>query len=218
MSAPRTTIESGAGRDAELAPVEPVYVVPDLPWAYEDDRCVLLVRDPRTLFVYWDLHPDTVLRALEGMAGASAHLRLLDVSGREPKAVGEHDIELGWRSFYLTGVEPNREYRVELLFRGAEGERVLRQSNAALAPPAEPSTWVEDRFASIPLEVSLPTAGLFARGRIAGPDADRRLHARAWELSGGEVFETWDEAATSSAPRLTRGFGGRPWSGTLVRK
>lgn len=218
MSEPRPSHDSGAGRDTDLAPLEQAYVVPDLPWAYDDDRCVLLVRDPQTLYVYWDLHPDTVRRAGEGLGPTTAHLRLYDVTTREPREAAEHALDLGWRSYYLTGLEPNRDYRVELVLRGAGEERVLRRSNAARLPPNEPSAWVEDRFASIPLDVRLPAAGLFATGRLAGPDADRRLHARAWELSGGDLFETRDEVATSSSPVPAKGFGGRPWSGTLVRK
>lgn len=205
---------SGQGRGGAL-PAGPRPHVPDLPWAYEDDRVVLLVRDPRTLFVYWDFHPDTVRRAFEGLDAARTLLRVLMLGGSEPRTVREQDVDLGWRAFYVYELEPNRDYRIELVAHGADGREQLigHRSNVATLPPNSPSAWVEDRFASIPLDIPLPAAGLFAAGRLSAEGA-ARLHAHAFELSGG-LKATGDEASSTST---VQGFGGRFWSGTLVRK
>lgn len=206
MSAP-------AKRDA---PEEPIY---DLPWNYDDDRVVLLVRDPWTLFVYWDFHQDTVDRASEGFDASSRMLmRVLLVSGREEHVVKECEVDLGWRSYYFYELEPKRDYRVEIVCVAADGRESLvgRRSNVASLPAAHPSPWVEDRFASIPIDVALPEASVFAQGRIAtGAGGPGRMHSRAWELSGGEQMTAHEASSESS---VQNGHGGRGWSGSFVRQ
>lgn len=210
---------SGAGGkkpEPLISPPEPVF---DLPWSYDDDRLVLLVRDPWTLYTYWDFHPDTVARARQGLAeSARPMLRLLDVSRSEPSIDVQVEVDLGWRAYYFHELEPSRDYRVEVVFVDDEGAEspVGRRSNVASLPPDRPSAWVEDRFASIPIDVPLPDASVFAQGRIAATGgATGRLHSRAWELSGGDTM-TSSEASSESSVQV--GFGGRGWSGSLVRK
>lgn len=211
--------ESGAGRRSVPQPEAPRVYIADLPWAYEDDRVVLLVRDPKTLYTYWDFHPDTVQAAVAGLREAKALLRVWQLGGSEPHVTSEFEIDLGGRAYYVYDCEPNRDYRIELLFRGADGaeRRIGRQSNVATLPPNHPSAWVEDRFVSIPLEVPLSAASVFITGKRPASEGEKRMHARAYELSGGEAV--FDEAEhPSSSTRYAKGFGGRFWSGTLVRK
>lgn len=216
LEQPPRMISSGAGLRAPVPLEVPEEPPLDLPWAYEDDRVLLLVRDPRTLFAYWDFHPETVRRAMEGLADPVVRLRLYQLGGSEPALVRDLDVSVESRSWYLYDCEPNSDYRLELVVVGKSGaERLLgRGSNVATLPPNQPSAWVEDRFASLPLDVPLSSAALFTLGRLSG-DADRRLHIRAFELSGGGPI-TGDQA--SSSTQIVEGFGGRSWSGTLVRK
>lgn len=213
----RGGLDSGAGGKSAPLPTPPPEPVFDLPWSYEDDRVVLMVRDPWTLFTYWDFHPDTISRARAGL-GASARpsLRLLNVSGSEPRVAAQLEVDLGWRAYYFTELEPNGDYRVEVVFLDDEGQEALvgRRSNVASLPADRPSTWVEDRFASIPIDVPLPEASVFAQGRVANGAAPGRMHARAWALSGGETMT--GGGPDSSSWQL--GFGGRGWSASLVRK
>lgn len=214
----RGGLDSGAGGKSAPVPTPPAEPVFDLPWSYEDDRVVLLVRDPWTLFTYWDFHPDTIKRAREALGeSASPSLRLLNVSGSEPRVVAQLGVDLGWRAYYFTELEPNGDYRVEMVFLDDEGQEALvgRRSNVATLPADRPSAWVEDRFASIPIDVPLPEASVFAQGRVTTGAAPGRMHARAWSLSGGESM-TGQGAGSSSSWQL--GFGGRGWSASLVRK
>lgn len=206
---------SGAGGSQSLPLVAPEEPPLDLPWAYDDDRVVLLVRDPRTLYVYWDFHPDTIRRALEGLREPRTVLRLVQLGGSEPKLLREMEIHLDSRSWYLYDCEPNRDYRVHIVALASEGAEVMvgRASNVASLPPSAPSEWIEDRFASLPLDVPLRSASIFLQGRLTG--GDRRMHRHAFELSGGGPIPG-DEATSSRG--LVQGFGGRSWSGTLVRK
>jgi hypothetical protein len=217
---PLGTLASGAGRNADANELKtPVTVIPDLPWVYEDDRVVLLIRDPRTLYTYWDFNPVTVSKAQELVPDGKSYLRVVMLSGSEPRVVREFEVALDARAYYLFDCEPNRDYRVEIVFRAPSGiERLIgRPSNQATLPNNRPSSWVEDRFAAIPLEIALPTASLFAVGRTS-VDVERRLHARSYELSGGEITTEHTGDVASSSQGIVQGFGGRSWSGTLVRK
>lgn len=204
---------SGAGREAPLEP-GPADPIPDLPWAYEDDRLVLLVRDPRTLFGYWDCHPATVRAAFAGLDRPRLVLRVWMLGSSEPRLFREVDVALESRGYYVQACEPNRDYRFELVVLGEGLERVLgRPSNVAQVPPDGPSAWVEDRFASIPLDQPLPSASLFALGR-PGTDPDRRMHLRAFDLSGGPRLPG-DEDTSSSR---FAGASSRFWSGGYDRR
>jgi len=179
---------------------------------------VLLVRDPRTLFTYWDCHPDTVRRARQQCPEGEPILRVVALGGSEPRVVREVGVELELPSYYLYDLEPNRDYRVELLLRSPAGTDVLvlHASNVATLPANRPSAWIEDRFASLPLEIPLPAAALFLAGRTLS-DAERRMHTRAYELSIGQPLPATGDVASSSQG-IREGFGGRSWSGTTVRK
>ena len=211
---------SGSGRQGEPEPPQaPAIVIPDLPWAYEDDRLVLLVRDPKTLYAYWDFHPETVRRAFDSVPGGRALLRVLMLGGSEPQVVRELEVDLGFRAYYVYDCEPNRDYRVELIARGVDNAEVVigRASNVATLPPNRPSTWVEDRFASLSLDTSIPPPSLFSSGRVV-VDPEKRAHHRSFELSGGEFMDEIEPGDLSSMAPGVKGFGGRSWSGTLVKK
>lgn len=217
---PPGPVGSGAGRGLAVGPpTAPAIVIPDLPWAYEDDRLVLLVRDPRTLFAYWDFNPDTVRKSREAVPEGRPYLRLLMLGGSETRVVKEFEIDFDSRSYYLYELEANRDYRVEILLRNAAGaERLVgRSSNVATLPSNKPSSWVEDRFATMSPDVRLPVAALFKGGRPS-VDLERRLHARAYDLSGGELATDHTGDIASSSQGIAQGFGGRSWSGTLVKK
>src|SRR5512138_1742641 len=48
----------------------------ELPWAYGDARLVGLVRDPTTLFVYWDFSQQQIEQAFAGLGRSRAVLKL----------------------------------------------------------------------------------------------------------------------------------------------
>jgi hypothetical protein len=199
------------------------FVIPDLPWAYEDDRLVLLVRDPRTLYAYWDCHPDTLNAAYAEVPDGHAVLRVLLMGGSEPRVLRELPVDLAGLSFYVYDLEPHHDYRVELALRSPTGadRLIVKPSNVATLPANQPSAWIEDRLASLPLDIPLPPAALFLSGGRTAVDNERRLHGRSYQLSLGQQRPpahpiTGDQA--SSAQGILEGFGGRSWSGTVVKK
>jgi hypothetical protein len=206
-------LASGAGRDQPVPLEAPKVPIAELPWAYDDDRVVLLARDPRTLFDYWDMHPDTVQAAKDGWDRPQAALRLSLVDGEE-QVVRDLDVELGWRGYYLYDCAPERDYRVELLLKGPGGavRRLGKASRVVRLSPNAPSEWVDDRFVTLGVGESLPTGGIEG---VKEREA-RWLHERAHGLSSGEASKPRGGEASSSQHGV-QGFGGRAWSGT-VRK
>ena len=205
-------LKSGAGRKLEV-PLEPPKVpIADLPWSYDDDRVVLLARDPRTLFAYWDMHPDTVAAATKELGDAKAFLRLELVANDESELLRELDVDLGWRGFYLYDCTPNRDYRVELVMKASDGRvRSLgRSTKPTSLPQNQPSAYVDDRFEKLDPAGALPEGGI--RGAPAIEAAS--LHKRSFDLSAGEAAVAEGDEATSSR-KTVQGLGGRAWSGTI---
>jgi hypothetical protein len=125
----------------------------ELPDVYEDDAELLLPRDPHTLFFLWDYARDTRQGALAGLHHPRARLRVYDGD----HLVRELDFALESRSYYIHGLEPGRNYRVEAYFVGDFGEtrRLGRGTNAIALPNAGPSSNLEVRFLRIPWDVPL---------------------------------------------------------------
>jgi hypothetical protein len=199
---------SGAGRATELPLEAPRIPIADLPWSYDDDRVVLLARDPQTLFVYWDIHPDTLAAATRDWSAPRVLLQLWAVGGTET-LLRDLDVDLGWRGYYLYDCAPEQAYRVELLVRGPAGEsrRLGASSRVVRTAASGPSAWIDDRFASVGPDAPLPADGI-----EGAREALERLHERAHDLSSEGSSVTGE---TTSSRRTVQGFGGRAWSGTI---
>ena len=65
----------------------------ELPWSYGDGRMVTLLRDPRTIYVYWDLSQGQVDQAFAGLGEARAELRLWS-SGQGAELLREIEVQL----------------------------------------------------------------------------------------------------------------------------
>lgn len=126
----------------------------DLPDGYGEDSVVLLAKDPRSLYLYWDFSRETVERAFAWMPGLHTKVRLFadDALDREV------DFSLEARSWYIHDLTPGRTYRAELTSHAIDGQvrRIGEASNPVKLPSEGPSPLVEDRFLRIPWEVPPP--------------------------------------------------------------
>ncbi len=160
----------------------------ELPSAYHDDAVAVLVKNPRTLFVYWDFAPGTLEAGFSGLADPRAVLRIFD----GPRLVREMDVHLDAKSWYVHELVPDRDYRIEIHALGSDGKgrRLGRSSNTVHPPPSGVSSIVDDRFVRIGWDEPL------AEGtEVVAPAAGPR-HAEAANLSG-----------------RAEGMPSRPWSG-----
>jgi hypothetical protein len=133
--------------------------LPDLPETYGDNRIVLLPRDLAWLFAYWDLATE-YKDAARAAGGNVLALRLYDVTGIDfdgtnARAMVEHECAEWARSWYLPTPAPDRDYVVEIGYRGADQWFPLARSNKVSVPSDQPSTWIKDDFITIRFEEDL---------------------------------------------------------------
>lgn len=162
---------------------------PHLPQSYGENRVVLLPRDPWWLYAYWDLREDT-LRAARERGGCRLLLRLHELGGAGAgELIAEQELPDAARSWYLNVPRPRSAYRAEIGMRTEHGEfLLLAASNAAVAPPAAPSTVVQDEFVRVPFGADLRQ--LFATHRAGLAEVALR-----GERSAGQLHETMYRAA-----------------------
>jgi hypothetical protein len=180
----------------------------ELPWTYADDALVALPRDPRTLFVYWDHHDETLRGGFDGAHGAKAQLWVFarnEAGGWDRVRV--LDFALESRSYYVHDLDAGRTYRAEihLVDRAGNTRRLQDASNEMMLPPFGPSPIVADRFMRLPW--SEPLTRLLRHVREGAPFPEE-LRALLADLSDWSRFvaPTWGAGGTSGAG----GPGGRP--------
>jgi hypothetical protein len=184
----------------------------ELPPGYGDDAFVALPRDPRTLFVYWDLSHDTAARGFEGLEGARAQLWVFARAAAGWDRLRTVDFALESHGYYVHDLEPGRTYRAEIhaLDRRGGDRLVGRPSNEVTLPPVGPSPVLDDRFIRIPWE--MPLGRLLGPGHAGGPFSDEarallarlsdwsRFAGRTWGGSGGGKGAPSSPTSPSSSP------------------
>ena len=131
----------------------------DLPPLDDQNRIVLLPRDPAWLFAYWELTRE-YKEAARLAGGSQLTLRLHQVDGLVTSTFFEHEVSEWARSWYLPVPRPEQEYLVEIGYRGGDQWFPLVRSNSVVVPAQEPSAWVSRQYATIPPDQGLPLAGL----------------------------------------------------------
>ncbi|HEY3357180.1 MAG TPA: DUF4912 domain-containing protein [Polyangia bacterium] len=210
----------------EVGPAEPHELLdldrglPELPEGYAGNRVVLLPRDPKWLYAYWDItneHKDAARR----QGGRSLALRLYDVTdlvfdGANAHAMWEQDAHELARNWYLHVPAAGRHYCLEVGYRGAHGEWfLLARSNMVGVPADRPSGRVHDVFVTIPFDRPLPAAGAPRPAAPAvapgapTPETPPALHEAMYQAGGG----------VAAGPGASLGMSGGlarqapPWSG-----
>jgi hypothetical protein len=178
----------------------------ELPWTYGDGRLVALIRDPQTIYVYWDLSQQQIEQAFGGLGTARASLKLWNSRGND--LIREIEVHLDSRGWYVRELPSALELRVELWALGERGARMLRAARPIKLPPSSPSDVLDEVYATLPLGSPLrgdPVIGgrpLAWKSGAAPPGWERRMQPRY--------------AASSSRPGAA-GAGQAPWSGTVAK-
>jgi hypothetical protein len=168
----------------------------DLPATYADDELVLLARDPRTAFAFWDFSHDTRAVAMEGLKDPKAVLRVFEADA----LVRELDVALESHSFYIHDLPPGRRYRVEAYFVGQGGaaKRIGRSSNSVLLPAFGASTDTSVRLVRIPWELSLKRfRELLKTGEVAAEERPGQHRYMTWRRitlpnsAEAQAYEAW---------------------------
>jgi hypothetical protein len=156
----------------------------ELPWSYGDGRLVALIRDPNTLYVYWDFSPQQIDAAFSGIGPARAILKLWSNRGA---MVRETEVHLEARGWYVRELPAGLELRAEVWAVGEKGARMLRAARPVRMPPAAPSDQLDAFYARLPLDQALReglTAGRpLNYGGAAPAGWERRLQPRQFDGS-----------------------------------
>ena len=189
---------------AAVPPKEHGYVeeLGELPWSYGDGRLVALIRDPQTIYVYWDLSQQQIEQAFGGLGSARASLKLWNVRGNE--LIREAEVHLDARGWYVRELPSALELRIELWALGERGARMLRAARPIKLPPSMPSDVLDEVYATLPLGSALrgdPVAG----GRPL-----------AWK--SGAAPPGWERRMQPRYSTTSRTGGVVPWSGTVQKK
>jgi hypothetical protein len=180
----------------------------ELPPAYGDDAFVALPRDPKTVFLYWDLARDTVDGTLGGLDQPRVQLWVFGRSDAGWDRVRTIEFALESRGYYVHDLDAGRSYRAEIhaVDRLGRDRLVGHGSNEVTLPRVGPSPIIDDRFIRIPWD--MPLGRLLGPGHPGAPFPDdaRRLLERLsdWSRFAGG---TWGSASAG-------GMGGRPFSPT----
>src|SRR2546428_1792342 len=124
----------------------------ELPWAYGDARLVGLVRDPTTVFIYWDFSQQQIEQAFAGLGSARAVIKLWNARNGGSELVRETDVHLEARGWYVRELPPGLELRAELWAVGERGARLMRVARPARLPPAAPSEQLEAFYLRLALD------------------------------------------------------------------
>jgi hypothetical protein len=122
------------------------------------DAPLLLVRDPSTLFVFWDFRRELERGAALGLREPRLLLRL----HRGADLDRTLELPLTSRSTYVTGLTSGQEYTAEVLLLGRDGwtRPVGSRSVARRLPPGRVSTQLEVRTLRLPWSEPLSAAPL----------------------------------------------------------
>ena len=126
---------------------------------------LLLVRDPTTLFVFWDFRRELERGAALGLREPRLLLRLYRAEDLDRSL----ELPLGARSIYVTGLASGQEYTAEVLLLGRDGwtRPVGARSAARRLPPGRVSSRLEVRTLRLPWSEPLSTLPPLAASTVA---------------------------------------------------
>ncbi|MGC1306078.1 MAG: DUF4912 domain-containing protein [Phormidesmis sp.] len=147
--------------------------LPELPDGYGESRIVLLPRDPKWAYAYWDVSNEHK-ESLRQQGGQTLMLRLYDVTDIDHPSQRAHSMQQQEcnemaRSWYIGIPMSDRDYTAEIGYLTADDRWLLLARSAAMrVPPIYPSDWVKDQFVTVNWDESLVGRRV---GNLGRPDA-----------------------------------------------
>ncbi|MGB3299590.1 MAG: DUF4912 domain-containing protein [Phormidesmis sp.] len=147
--------------------------LPELPDGYGDSRIVLLPRDPKWAYAYWDISNDHK-EALRNQGGQRLMLRLYDVTDVDQSVQAAHSMQQQEahemaRSWYIEIPVSDRDYTAELGYLTADDRWLMLSRSAPVrVPPTYPASWIKDQFVTVRWDEGLAGRGF---GNLGQPDA-----------------------------------------------
>merc|ERR1711939_139697 len=187
----------------------------EAPLPLPETRVVFLPRDPQWAYVFWEMGADS-RRSAESAGARQLCLRVSDVTGlhdgsTHPHTLQEVVVDAGTSEWYLPVPLSDRDYRVELGYRLADGGWFsLAYSAVARVPAMHPSEQILDQFVPFSLEAAPTTLPAPAES------ADNNLHERLYQTAtvrwrrlgrGSEAFHEMEDSGAEARGLSDSGAG-----------
>ena len=187
----------------------------EAPLPLPETRVVFLPRDPQWAYVFWEISADS-RRSAESAGARQLCLRVSDVTGlhdgsTHPHTLQEVVVDAGTSEWYLPVPLSDRDYRVELGYRLADGGWFsLAYSAVARVPAMHPSEQILDQFVPFSLEAAPTTLPAPAES------ADNNLHERLYQTAtvrwrrlgrGSEAFHEMEDSGAEARGLSDSGAG-----------
>lgn len=170
----------------------------DIPQQYGDNKIVLMVRDPWTVFSYWEINKEVEEKVNseireKGLEAAVSVLRVYRASGSESDPVLDlaNEFELrGWaNSWYIHVDEPGKEWVAEIGRLCTSGEFFCLARSNRVKTPSNVMSEVSDQDWMCPEELyykMFAVSGGYDTGKSSIELAEHmERHLKKWLSSGG---------------------------------
>jgi len=192
----------------------------ELPWAYGEDRITVIVRDPDSAYLYWEITDDGIAsaRSRVGPAGERGwcNLRIYDTTGRDFDGTNANDyfdirVDRADREYFMMIRRPGSSLVAEIGIRTDEGYfQAIARSGKGEFPRNSPSPHTELEWMTVTSEDAPPCAAPY-RSRYSGPEP--QLPGR----QGSGYVDVWRAGYAPSAKIEPVREHATPWSSSTHR-
>ena len=187
----------------------------ELPWAYDEDRITVIVRDPDSAYLYWEITDAGIASARAGLGAAGEHgwcnLRVYDTTGRDFDGTNAGDyfdirVDRADREYFVMIRRPGSSIHVEIGIKTHEGYfQPIARSGPGAFPRSSPAPDTRLDWLTVTSDDAPPCARPY-RSRYSGPEP--QLPGR----EGGGYVDVW-RAGYAPAAKLEPVREHASWSG-----
>jgi hypothetical protein len=189
----------------------------DVPWGYGENRITVIVRDPDSAYLYWEIDDGGIAAARSGLGPAGergwCNLRIYDTTGRDFDGTNANDyfdltVDRADREYYLMIRRPSSSMHAEIGIKTDEGFfRAIARSGRADFPRNAPSPDTTLEWMTITSDGAPPCAAPY-RSRYVGPEPPLP------DRSGAGYVDAW---RAGYAPTPEAAPPPSPWSTSSMR-
>lgn len=162
---------------------------PDIPTGYQDNRIVLMVRDPYWLYVYWEINENKVKEISYELGAkfqsASLILRVYDVSDWSFFDIGVQGLLNNW---YINVGRPNTSFCVDVGYLTLDGCFICAaRSNIVKTPRDRMSDVIDEEWMIPDWDMMYALSGGFGRG-LGSFEIKEMMEKRQWRAPSSWLF------------------------------
>jgi hypothetical protein len=189
----------------------------DLPWGYGEDRITVIVRDPDSAYLYWEITDEGIAAARERLGPAGergwCNLRIYDTTGHEFNGTNANDyfdltVDRGDREYYLMIRRPTSSMHAEIGIKTDEGYfQPIARSGRADFPRNSPSPNATLEWMTVTSGDAPPCVAPY-RSRYSGPEPPPPGRA------GAGYVDAWRAGYAPTTTTTETAREGTSWSTT----